>query len=122
MEIWKTIKEMKTYEVSNYGNVRRKLQNNYKNLKPFADKDGYLKVCLCENQKRLYRFVHRLVAQTFIPNLENKPTVNHIDGNKKNNNLENLEWATYQENNIHALKTNLRIMKNDGCSKKSRSV
>lgn len=117
-EIWKTIKERKTYEVSNFGKVRRKLKYGYKSLKPFEDKDGYLKVCLCENQHRVYRYIHRLVAIEFIENIENKPTVNHKDGNKQNNYINNLEWSTYKEQNNHALKNKLRIMKNDGCSKR----
>lgn len=117
MEVWKLIKETNNYEVSNKGNVRRKLKEGYKLLKPFEDKDGYLKVCLCENQKRIYRFVHRLVGIEFIENTYNKPTINHKDGNKKNNNVENLEWATIKEQNNHALISGLRNMKNDGCSK-----
>jgi hypothetical protein len=117
MEEWKLIKETKNYEVSNKGNVRRILKNGYKLLKPFKDKDGYLKVCLCENNKRIYRFVHRLVGIAFIENKFNKPTVNHKDGNKSNNTIENLEWATIKEQNNHALSSDLRNMKNDGCSK-----
>lgn len=118
MELWETISEKQSYEVSNYGKIRRKLLNGYKYLKLFTDKDGYYRVCLCENEKRIYRSVHRLVAQAFIPNPENKPTVNHKDGNKQNNCVDNLEWATIKENNNHALQTGLRNMKNDGCSKK----
>lgn len=117
-EIWKIINERKTYEISNYGNIRKKIKNGYRYLKPFEDKDGYLKVCLCEKQNRIYRFVHRLVAQSFIKNISNKPTVNHKDGNKQNNCVDNLEWATVKEQNNHALKNKLRIMKNNGCSKK----
>lgn len=117
MEEWKLIKETNNYEVSNKGNVRRILKNGYKLLKPFKDKDGYLKVCLCENNKRIYRFVHRLVGITFIENKHSKPTINHKDGNKLNNNIENLEWATIKEQNNHALSNGLRNMKNDGCSK-----
>ena len=117
-ETWKIIEESRKYEISNFGSVRRKLKTEYKYLEPFEDKDGYLKVCLCENQHRIYRFVHRLVAQAFIENTYNKPTVNHKDGNKQNNCLNNLEWATIKEQNNHALKTGLRNMKNDGCSKK----
>lgn len=59
---------------------------------------GYLRI---EIQRKRY-FVHRLLAQHFIPNPDNKPTVNHIDGNKLNNDLSNLEWASYSENNQHA--------------------
>lgn len=117
-ESWKTIKEMKTYEVSNYGRVRKKLLSGYRYLKPFKDKDNYLRVCLCENNHRIYRNIHRLVAIEFITNSNNKPTVNHIDGNKHNNHIDNLEWATIKEQNNHALKNKLRFMKNDGCSKK----
>ena len=117
-EIWKTIEERKTYEISNYGNIRKKILNGYRNLRPFKDKDGYLRICLCENQQRIYRSIHRLVAITFIENKYDKPTVNHIDGNKLNNHVENLEWATIKEQNNHAIKNKLRIMKNNGCSKK----
>ena len=117
-ETWKTINEKKTYEISNRGRVRKKILNGYRFLKPFEDKDGYLKVCLCENQKRVYRYIHRLVAINFINNIDNKPTVNHKDGNKQNNVVSNLEWATVKEQNIHALKNKLRIMKNNSCSKK----
>lgn len=52
--------------------------------------------------------VHRLVAETFIDNISNLPCVNHIDGNKQNNRVENLEWSTYGDNNMHALRNNLR--------------
>lgn len=81
-------------------------------LKPYIDKDGYLRVGLHKNNTSKTIPIHRLVAETFIPNSENKPTVNHIDGNKQNNCVENLEWATYQENNVHAIRTGLNIKKN----------
>lgn len=121
-EEWKIISEKKTYEVSNFGNIRKRLKYGYRNLKPFKDKDGYLKVCLCENQQRVYRYIHRLVAIEFIENKENKPTVNHKDGNKQNNDMNNLEWATIKEQNNHALNTGLRIMPKNEMHKDSKKV
>lgn len=65
---------------------------------------GYLYVDLYKNGKRKRFYIHRLVAETFIPNPENKPYINHIDGNPKNNNVSNLEWCTPLENVEHASK------------------
>ena len=73
-------------------------------LKPATHERGYLFVQLCVNKKIMRRYIHRLVAEAFISNPQHKETVNHIDGNKKNNNIENLEWCTYSENNAHAYK------------------
>lgn len=70
--------------------------------------DGYNVVNLHMNGVSKVIPVHRLVARAFLPNQNNCATVNHKDGNKRNNNVSNLEWATYSENNIHALKTGLR--------------
>lgn len=61
----------------------------------------YLKINLSVNGKRITKTVHRLIAETFIPNPQNKPQVNHIDGNKSNNNVKNLEWVTGSENLLH---------------------
>ena len=69
-----------------------------------VDRCGYHEVILNGKQYR----VHRLVAETFIPNPNNLPCVNHIDGNKQNNSVENLEWVTYSENTIHSFKTGLQ--------------
>lgn len=69
---------------------------------------GYRRVCI--NKKKY--FIHRLVATYFIPNIHNKPIINHKDGNKRNNHVSNLEWATRSENDLHAFKLQLRKVHN----------
>lgn len=82
-----------------------------KELKPAFNKKGYPTVRLSsENRKKSAR-IHRLVALAFIPNPDNKPEVNHIDGNKQNNKAENLEWVTNAENHRHKMEHNLNIVK-----------
>lgn len=73
-------------------------------LKPVRGKDGYLRCNIAQDGKFRLWLVHRLVAEAFIPNQDNKPEVNHIDGNKANNNVSNLEWVTREENIRHAHK------------------
>lgn len=75
----------------------------------FISKDGYPQVVIWKNNKGTFKLVHRFVAKAFIPNPENKPCVNHIDGNKANNKVENLEWVTYSENTLHALEMGLKV-------------
>lgn len=92
-------------------------------LKPSLSARGYLTVNLCSNRKFKTKTIHLLLAQHFIENNENKKTVNHKDGNKLNNDLRNLEWATYSENNKHAYRIGLkkgvsRYSKMNGHSKK----
>ena len=111
MEIYKEIFGFKNYEVSNYGNVKRKEGTSHlicKPLKHLIDKDGYKRVNLKVHQKTNTKNIHRLVAIAFIPNLENKPQVNHINGIKGDNRIENLEWCTMSENRQHAYNTGLQ--------------
>ena len=87
------------YLVSNIGNVIS--LRTGKTLKPVKSKAGYYRVSLSVNGKYKKVAVHRIVAMAFIPNPENKPTVNHINENKTDNRVENLEWATNKEQNAH---------------------
>src|SRR5690606_1773305 len=75
----------------------------------FVDGYGYKRVALWKNNKYKFHLAHRLVAKALIPNPENKPCVNHKDGNKQNNHVNNLEWVTYSENTIHALEMGLKV-------------
>lgn len=100
MEIWKHI-EGHNYEISNHGNVRHSETKRLK--KPEVHDNKYLRVKL---NKRNYK-VHRLVGLYFISNPNNKPEINHKDGNKLNNHVDNLEWVTPLENTKHALDNGL---------------
>lgn len=104
---WKKIKECPRYSVSNTGKVKN--DETGIQLTPGKTTPGYLSAHLYYgNQRRLVRSVHRLVAEAFIPNLNNCPCVNHLDGNKLNNVVDNLEWTSYAKNNKHALANELR--------------
>lgn len=82
--------------------------NVYRKLTPSQHPQGYLRLGLRTKGVRKYFNVHRLVAQTFVPNPNNKPFVNHIDGNKANNCVENLEWCDQSENMLHAYNIGLK--------------
>jgi hypothetical protein len=117
MEIWKDVVGYEGYyEVSTHGNVRsvtrtfikkygdgeRSVTVSSKDLKPMTNYKGYLYVELRNNGTRFHAYIHRLVANAFIANVHNKPQVNHKDTNKTNNHVDNLEWATNSENQLHA--------------------
>lgn len=119
MEIWKKTKEFGDYEVSNLGRVKspdfilktptgQTWIKKGKILKPYKRKKGYLVCDLRLKGERKIVAVHRFVALAFIPNIDNKPQINHKDGNKENNIVSNLEWCTNSENQIHAFKTGLQ--------------
>lgn len=111
-EIWKDIKGYEgLYQVSNLGNVKR-LKGKWVKKERYVSQTltssyKYYSVCLSNHQDKRRFFVHRLVAMTFIKNTENKPIINHIDGNKLNNKVENLEWCTYKENSKKAYELGL---------------
>lgn len=106
MEIYKVIKGFEElYEVSNYGNVRS-IRRKGKVMKPYKMPNGYLHVALTSDKCYSLR-IHRLVAQAFKTNPNNLPEVNHLDGNKENNNDWNLEWTNRSNNMLHALENGL---------------
>lgn len=111
-EIWRSVIGFDgSYEVSNLGNVRSLNYNRTKKiklLKPSGNTDGYLRVKLCKEGKTKMCSIHRLVAQAFLENPEVKEQVNHRDGVKTNNCVDNLEWCTCSENITHAYRSGLR--------------
>ena len=121
-ENWKTIDGFENYEISDYGRVRSLTHTvtsctgqTYtvagEMLKPRRAGKGYVKVALCEHGKVHDAYVHELVAKAFLCADANgeKLIVNHIDGNKRNNNASNLEWTTYSGNNQHAYDMGLKL-------------
>lgn len=112
MEIWKPVVGFEgVYCVSNLGNIKGVVRSGSTGelLHPQINNNGYMMVHLYDHPKHKVTTVHRVVAMAFIPNPENKRTVNHIDGNKKNNRADNLEWATHRENHRHAYKAGLKV-------------
>lgn len=104
-EIWRDLFD--GYQISNFGRVKSHYKHTVHIRKPFLLR-FYLAVELRRYGKRQRPLVHRLVAQAFIPNPDNKPQVNHIDGNKLNNHVSNLEWCTQSENIQHSLMVGLK--------------
>jgi hypothetical protein len=113
MEIWKEVKNYEgLYQVSNFGNVKRissfrGVNKQYLNdyyLKPLDNGKGYLRIKLSNNGFSKRIMLHRIIAEAFIVNELNKPFINHINGNKKDNSIKNLEWCTQSENCLHSVK------------------
>ena len=122
MKYWKKIKNYEDYEVSNDGEVKstgittkyadgRVITKPSKILKPYKTKNGYLNVYIYKNKKPKCFGIHRLVAQVFIDNPNNLEQVNHINGDKQDNRVENLEWCTSSYNQYHAIKHGLKRSK-----------
>ena len=108
MEEWKQIKGYDDYYVSSRGNVYSKKTEKIMIPSPRGKTSPYLSVVLRKDGAQKTYSVHRLVAEAFIPNPYGKETVNHLDGDKTNNNVTNLEWATRSENDRHAYRIGLR--------------
>lgn len=114
------------YEGSNFGRIKslpRGKKGKEKILKP--TKQTYYIIDLCKGGEIKRFLVHRLIAKTFLENTKNKEHVNHIDGNKLNNKLENLEWVTRSENQLHAIQYGLRTtkgVKNSQCKLTEKQV
>lgn len=123
-EIWKTMiyqgKEYSDFEVSNIGRMRNVLTGTI--YKQSVNSTGYysVRVTLGSRDKKKSFRIHKAVAETFVPNPENKPDVNHKDGNRLNNNAYNLEWSTEKENTRHAWDTGLALPRKGSKSPSSK--
>lgn len=118
------------YQVSNLGNVKRisnykcvnkKYLDNY-TLKPLDNGKGYYRIKLCKNNLSKRVMLHRIIAEAFIPNPNNYKTINHINGDKKDNRIENLEWCTQSQNVLHAFKNGLKVIPKGDTNKLSRKI
>ncbi|ATC61752.1 NUMOD4 motif-containing HNH endonuclease [Pseudolactococcus raffinolactis] len=122
MEVWKDVLGYEGYyQVSNCGRIRTVENRPYMEqqydldlykqhfLSPSKSPNGYRHITFCVNGIKKTKSIHRIVAEAFLPNHSDKPEVNHIDGNKENNHVENLEWCTASDNQRHAFRTGLQF-------------
>lgn len=108
-EKWKNVKGYRgVYQVSTWGRVRKKTNGKIKIMEQEDNGHKYMIVCLSKNGKRKNHYVHRLVAEAFIKNPSGKKQVNHLDYDRKNNNVLNLEWCTPSENTTYSLRNRKR--------------
>ena len=111
-EVWRdVVGYVGLYQVSNLGRVKSlnyRRTNTPKILKPGKNSSGYLDVGLYDNGSKKSMLIHRLVGFAFIPKLKDKPAINHKNGCKTDNKVDNLEWVSPSENNFHAIETGLR--------------
>lgn len=120
MEIWKKVNNTDgMIEVSNYGRVRSLLRGKPFILKTQTDNKGYQRLRVTIKKQKMSFKLHRLVAEAFLDNPNKLPQVNHIDGNKTNNSISNLEWISNKDNANHAIKNNLWISVFEGAEKEN---
>lgn len=113
-EEWRIIQDFPDYAVSNFGEVRRIIHGRIfvnRPLAPIEDKDGYLSVCLSRDNVQKIKRIHHLVLEEFVGEKTADKNCNHIDGIKANNHLDNLEWVTQSENELHAHRIGLKTGK-----------
>jgi hypothetical protein len=101
-ERWAPIQDYPNYKVSTLGRVQNIITGKF--LKPQQNRGGYNYFCIINESGKKHRDIHRLLSLAFIPNINNKKCVDHIDGDKTNNNITNLRWATHTENNRNSMK------------------
>lgn len=125
MEEWREIPSLEGYYASNSGRIKSTRQRRFQNIGEHilvqnTNHKGYKRVRVMQDGKAKTMHVHRLVAEAFIPNPENKPQVNHIDFNRKNNSVNNLEWVTGRENCSHSSMNYSKAKKGKTITKKKK--